>query len=119
MTRQGREISRVVQQRRWREADARLVITASRASGKPLASFAREYGLKPRRIWRWAALLKEQSRGTVHFHPVRLIEPGRGDYRPDAIEVMLVDGRRVRVPEGFVADDLRRVLAVLEGGPQC
>jgi hypothetical protein len=32
---------------------------------------------------------------------------------------VLLDGRRVRVPEGFAAADLARVLAVLEGAVSC
>lgn len=43
-----------------------------------------------------------------------IVEGQRGE-RPEAIELVLVDGRRVRVPEGFAAEDLERVLAVLEG----
>ena len=42
--RRTERISKVIQKHRWREADARLVIAASQASGKPLLSFAREYG---------------------------------------------------------------------------
>jgi len=117
--RRTEKISKVIQKRRWREADARLVIAASQASGKPLLSFAREYGLQPARIWRWSARLRGQSNGTVRFHPVRLVEPNRGDHRPGTIEVVLLDGRRVRVPAGFAADDLVRVLAVLEGAASC
>jgi hypothetical protein len=36
-----------------------------------------------------------------------------------AIEVVLLDGRRVRVAAGFAADDLERVLRVLEDRRQC
>jgi hypothetical protein len=50
----------------------------------------------------------------VRFHPVRLVGGKEGEHR-EAIEVVLVDGRRVRVPAGFAAADLERVLAVLEG----
>jgi hypothetical protein len=113
------EILAVVQKRRWCEADARLLITASRASGKSVSSFAREYGLKPRRVWHWAARLRAPSSGTVRFHPVRLVEPRREECGSDAIEVVLLDGRRVRVPAGFAADDFERVLAVLERGTSC
>jgi len=117
--RRTERISEVIQKRRWREADARLVIAASQACGKPLLSFAREYGLQPSRIWRWSARLRGQSSGTVRFHPVRLVEPDRGDPSPGTIEVVLLDGRRVRVPQGFAAEDLVRVLEVLEGAASC
>jgi hypothetical protein len=55
----------------------------------------------------------------VRFHPVRLVEPRREECGSDAIEVVLLDGRRVRVPAGFAADDFERVLAVLERGTSC
>ena len=117
--RRTEKITGIIQKRRWREADARLVVSASQASGKSLSSFARKYGLQPARIWRWSARLREQSNGTVRFHPVRLVEPDHGDHRPGTIEVVLLDGRRVRVPQGFAAGDLARVLAVLEGVASC
>jgi hypothetical protein len=55
----------------------------------------------------------------MHFHPVRLVEPEHVDPGPGTIEVVLLNGRRVRVPQGFVAEDLVRVLEVLEGGLSC
>jgi hypothetical protein len=36
-----------------------------------------------------------------------------------AIEVVLLDGRRVRVPAGFASEDLERVLRVVEGARRC
>ena len=112
-------ISEVVRRRRWREADARLVLRASQESGTSLSSFAREYGLQPARIWRWSARLREQASGSVLFHPVRLVGQGHGADGPGAIEVVLLDGRRVRVAGGFDTADLARVLAVLEGTVPC
>ena len=47
----------------------------------------------------------------VQFHPVRLVG---GESAP--IEVELLNGRRVRVREGFSSEELRRVLEVVEGG---
>jgi transposase-like protein len=112
-------ISEVVRRRRWREADAQIVLRVSRESGMSLSRFAREHGVQPARIWRWSARLGEQSNGSVVFHPVRLIRSSNGDHNPGIIEVILPDGRRVRVPEGFAAADLARVLAVLEGAVSC
>lgn len=112
-------ISEVIQRRRWHEADAQLVISASRESGMSLSNFARKYGVQTARIWRWSARLKNQANRAVLFHPVRVIEPANGSHSPGSIEVILVDGRRVRVPEGFAAADLARVLAVLDGAVSC
>ena len=109
-------IAEVVGKEYWREADARAVFAAWQRSGSPLSSFAREHGLERSRIYRWAARLGIRSRPMVRFHPVRVVEAagGRGELG-GAIEVVLVDGRRLRVPAGFAAEDLARVLEVLEG----
>ena len=52
----------------------------------------------------------------MRFHPVRLREAEPLDPKAGPMEVVLVNGRRVRVPQGFVAEDLARVLEVVEGG---
>src|SRR5215831_8867317 len=117
--RRKKEITDIIRKRRWSEAEARLVVSASQASGKSVLSFAREYGLQPSGIWRWSARLQEESTGGMRFHPVRRVEPEPLDPRPGTIEVVLLNGRRVRIPPGFVAEDLVRVLEVLEGGVSC
>lgn len=109
--RDGRQAA--LQKDYWREADARAVVEAWRRSGQPLSRFARGHGLQPQRLSRWAARLDGNER-SVRFHPVRVVR-GEGGDRREAIEVVLVDGLRVRVPAGFAAADLERVLAVLEG----
>ena len=115
MARRGTEgISSVVQRRRWKEAEGQLVVTAWKRSGKPMSVFAREHGLVLQRLSRWVARLGRSSNGRVRFHRVRLVEGLREDTSA-AIEVVLVDGRRVLVPEGFAAEELERVLGVLEG----
>ena len=114
-----KEITDIIWKRRWSEAEARLVVSASQASGKSVLSFAREYGLQHSRIWRWSARLPGELKGGMRFHPVRLVEGERLDARHRTIEVVLLNGRRVRVPQGFVAEDLERVLEVLKGRASC
>src|SRR5215472_16981413 len=80
--RRTEEITDIIRKRRWSEAEARLVVSASQASGKSVLSFAREYGLQPSRIWRWSARLEGESRGGMRFHPVRRVEPERLDPQP-------------------------------------
>ena len=114
MSRRGTEgISSVVQRRRWKESEGQLVVTAWKQSGKPMTVFAREHGLVVQRLSRWVARLGRSSNGRVRFHRVQLVGGLRGTSA--AIEVALVDGRRVVVPEGFAAEELERVLGVLEG----
>ena len=113
------EIRGILGKRRWSEEEGRLVVSAYQASGKTLSSFAREYGLQPSRMWRWSARVRGERKGGMRFHPVRLREAEPLDPKAGPMEVVLVNGRRVRVPQGFVAEDLARVLEVGEGGVSC
>lgn len=102
----------VAVRRYWREAEARVMVEAWRQSGESLSGFARRYGVDPRRVARWAARVKGSAPALVRFHPVRLAHHDGGGGA--AIEIQLAGGRRVRAPRGFEAEDLRRVLGVLE-----
>jgi hypothetical protein len=118
------KVTAAVAKRYWREGDARVVVEAWRGSGVSLSDFAAEVGVHSRRVGRWVARLDGSSGGTdeagIGFHPVRIVSSVVEKFcRTEAIEVCLGDGRRVRVPGGFVAEDLARVLAVLEGRVSC
>lgn len=113
-------VAKVAEKGYWREGDARVVVGAWRRSGQTLSQFAEEHGVPPQRIARWATRIETRSRSTaVDFHPVRLIENSGGVDKREPIEVLLVDGRRVCVPQGFAVEELARVLAVLEGRVSC
>ena len=114
----GAGISRTAKRQYWREADGQAMVDAWRRSGKRLSEFARERGVQARRLRRWVARLEPAERhGGVSFHPVRLTDAsGASARRDDVLEVVLGDGRAVRVPYGFAPDHLRRVLHVLETG---
>lgn len=106
-------LSRLIGRRRWREEEARVVVSAWRRSGKSMSVFAREHALGLQRLSRWVGRLGDESKARVRFHPIRLMGGVSGT--PGTIEVVLVDGRRVRMTEGFAAEELERVLRVLEG----
>jgi hypothetical protein len=107
----------VASRRYWREAEARVIVEAWRASGESLGEFARRHRVDARRVARWAGRVEGSAVAPVRFHPVRLARPADGG--GSAIEIHLVGGQRVRVPSGFQAEDLRRVLAVLDPGRPC
>lgn len=113
----------------WRERDARLVVEAWRASGRSIEDFAVAHGLGARRLSRWARRLGAPRARTpepsakpapmkLHFHPVELVG-GERSLRDAAIEIVLGGEWRVRVPSGFGAEDLERVLHVLAGRSRC
>ena len=113
-------VLQVAAHRYWREADARVMVEAWRHSGTSLSAFARRYEVHGKRIARWASRLEASPRRAVRFHPVRLV-PAAGRDRPGgaALEVVLPDGRSVRVLPGFAAADLQQVLRVLEARASC
>lgn len=113
--------SRNGKRRHWREADARAELEAWRRSGKRLTEYARERGVRPQRLSRWAARLKARAgQADVPFHPVKLVTPRSVPAQPkEVLEVVLRDGRLVRVPYGFAPEHLHGVLQVLEGETGC
>lgn len=120
MQSRSQAVAVVARQSYWRVEDARVVIDAWRRSRQSQRAFGERYGLDPKRIGRWASrLASEVEDDVVRFHPVRVI-PSRapGVEEGDAIEIALGDGRTVRVPPGFAAADLARVVAVLTAGAE-
>jgi transposase len=113
------ELRLVAERGYWREAEARIVVEAWRSSGQTLSGFAKCQGVEPRRLARWVRRLQGAGDGSLRFHAVRLVESPAQGGGGTAIEIQLAGGRRVRVPRGFEAADLRRVLAVLEGAATC
>jgi len=114
MSKRGKkELLEVIGKRRWREEEARKVMLAWRGSGETMWAFARERGLVAQRLYRWARQLK-RGKSSEGFHPVRLLGVSRA-VEGRKIEIELVDGCRLRVGEGFSAEELGRVLEVLEG----
>jgi hypothetical protein len=123
MHRMVSEVRRVAERAYWRESEARVLVEAWQSSGETLAAFARRYGVDRQRLCRWVGRLEGAAASeTVRFHPVRLVdrgpEPGSGG-TGSTIEIELVGGQRVRVPRGFEAEELRRVLAVLAETAKC
>lgn len=113
------EAAQVSRRGYWKEAEARVMVEAWRSSGETQSEFAARYGVDPKRIARWVSRLESPRAETVQFHPVRVVGVEPEKEAGSAIEILLVGGRRVRVAGGFDAEDLQRVLAVLEPGTRC
>jgi transposase-like protein len=108
-------VAAVAARRHWRKDDARLVVDAWRQSGQTITAFARFYDIHPERLARWHRLLRAEPQQAVRFHPVRVQGTERHRVESvDKIELVLSEGRSIRVPHGFDPEDLRRLLAVVE-----
>jgi hypothetical protein len=93
----------------------RILLEAWQNSGEELRRFARRHDFQPKRLARWVRRLEAEH--TVRFHAVRLVQ--RRPEPEGPIEIELARGQLVRVPRGFEAEDLRRVLAVLGEVERC
>ncbi len=108
-------------QRYWREPDARVWVEAWRQSGQTRSEFARTHGIPVERLSRWARRLRERAAAeSIRFHRVRVEQSTATHASSDErIELGLGEGRSVRLPRGFDAADLRRLLDVLAGSARC
>ena len=124
-----KKLKEVASSRYWRREDAEVIIAAWRDSGETMAGFAREWSLKVDRVARWVARLEDsegESEPEVLFHSVRVVEPAPAPPTHELEEPAaswVGDVRHgefvVRVPLGFAADEMTRLLAVVAGVQPC
>lgn len=88
-------------------------------SGATAAEYAERIGVKEAtlRHWKWQLGADHRRGGSAHQPPpfvdvTAAVLSARADA---AFELVLTDGRRLRIPSSFDGDALRRILAVLEG----
>jgi transposase len=92
-------------------------ISQWQTSGLSVRAFCAKHGLADASFYRWRRVLERRATEQPAFVPVQIV----ADTCPpqaSALELVLADGRAVRVAPGFDETTLRRLLAVLqEGGP--
>jgi hypothetical protein len=89
-----------------------------RASGLSVRAFCDRRGLAIPTFYAWRRTLERRVAEAPAFVAVQVV----ADAAPvpaSALEVVLADGRAVRVAPGFDEATLRRLLAVLEGKRPC
>jgi hypothetical protein len=100
-------------EQRWRRW-----IAPWRASGLSVRAFCDRHGLALPTFYAWRRALERRAAEVPAFVPVHVVADGL-PAQAGALEVVLLDGRAVRVAPGFDAATLRRLLAVLEGARSC
>ena len=98
-------------ERQWRQW-----ITEWRASGLSVRTFCGRRGLATPSFYHWRRVLEQRAAEKAAFVPVQVVAEAVPALAT-ALEVVLTDGRMVRVAPGFDAATLRQLLAVLEGRP--
>jgi len=122
----------------WKESDAVRVVGELEQSGLTIAEFARRHGESAQRLKRWRKRLglpprrkvskpKPNTTPPITLLPVRIREQApaaapdpvtcAAAVRPSPFELLLGNGRTLRVPVDFDAVALSRLLGVLE--PSC
>jgi hypothetical protein len=100
-------------ERQWRHR-----IEQWEVSGLSVQAFCARHGLTAASFYHWRRVLERRAAEAPAFVPVQVV----ADTPPpqaSALELVLADGRAVRVAPGFDAATLRRLLAVLEGEGPC
>jgi transposase len=91
-----------------------------RSSGLSVCAFCEEQGFSQPSFYAWRRRLAERDSAAVAFVPVRVAaepqSPSQGDGSAGAVELVLNEGRRLRVGPGFDGPTLKRLLALLEEG---
>jgi hypothetical protein len=122
--------------RRARRAAAEWVeeVNAWRSSGQSAAVYAQARGLHPATLAVWASRVRKQATGEQTrkaktdppmFLPVRVVSrESRGESMSTGsvkgeFEVLLTNGRRVRIAGSFEPQSLARLPAAVEGGGAC
>ena len=86
------------------------------ASGLSGRAFCEQRGLTVARFYAWRRVLQRRAAEKAAFVPVQVVTDAVPT-QASALEVVLTDGRTVRVAPGFDAATLRQLLAVREGRP--
>ena len=103
----------VEKERQWRRR-----IEQWQASGLSVRDFCARHGLSTASFYNWRRVLERRVAEQPAFIPVQVVADATSD-KAGALEVLLFNGRTVRVAPGFDAATLRRLLAVLEGEASC
>lgn len=110
-----------------KESYWRRVLEQWRCSGRTVRWYCLQHGLSEPSFYAWRRSIQQRdwqaARSGQHrpvtrdsvatFVPVTVVAPA------PALEVVLGDGRSIRVPAGFDAATLQRLLAVLDKAPSC
>lgn len=117
------------QRDRGKEGLWRRVLRQWRRSGQAVRDYCVEHGLSEPSFYAWRRQLArrdEEAAAKPRFVPVHVqadvdVVATATDIAaaPPTIDVVLANGRRLRVPPGFDPATLRQLLAVLDEEPSC
>jgi transposase len=113
--------------RRWTSEQKARIVTDSLTAGANIACVAREHNVNPNLIYAWRRLarkgvLRAEPRNGVNFVPVTIAPASRvvpvsvvSAIADSRLEVVLRNGRLLRVPEGVAPSHVGALADALEG----
>jgi len=105
-----RDVHKEQQWRKW--------IERWHKSGLSVRAFCDQHGLSQPSFYAWRRTLQQRDQASVSFVPLHVL-PDKPTVSLTPLEVVLPNGRSLRVAPGFDAITLRQLLAVLEEAPPC
>jgi hypothetical protein len=93
-----------------------MVIGRWRRSGRSVRAFCRAEGISEPKFYWWRRRLEQSEQPKPSFLPVHIVAHDADQPATPAIEVVLANGRSLRVPPGFDPHSLRALVEILEGG---
>lgn len=110
----------VERRRRWSDAEKRSILAEVGVDGARVADVARRHDLTRQHIYQWRAEFRRGGESLTEetaFLPVEMtaektVTPA---VKPSPVEIVLMNGRRLRGIEGLSASGLAQLIRVLEG----
>lgn len=112
-------------QAQWSASEAKRVLAAAARSGLSIEAYGRAQGISPQRLYWWRKRLRDQRAERGPSDSTALVAVPKAmsfvelaaepELHLAPIEVVLANGRIVRVPSSFDDGALLRVLSVADG----
>ena len=102
--------------RKWDRQEKADLVEKCQQSGLSQMAFAEQIGIHPSQLWKWIRQARngELPRPRSALVSVR-VKPESPKPSSASIELVLSGGKTLRVPGGFDAYHLRRLIEVVEG----
>jgi transposase-like protein len=111
MANKGRSVEK---DRYWRR-----LVREWEQSGLTVRAFCEEQDVSEPSFYAWRRTLQDRDATAPNFVPVRVTPELGHDRRLGDVELVLADGRLLRIGPGFDVATLKRLLAVLAEGQPC
>lgn len=97
----------------------RRVVRHWRHSKLSVRAFCRQQGLRESNFYAWRRTLLQRDALDAAFVPVQVVAEDQPARPRGAVELVLANGRLLRLEPGFDAPTLQRLLTLLEEGRSC